>query len=314
MNLLIVGGSGFIGKSFIDGFYRGIFKKNNLNKIYILSRKPWFLKKCKGLNLKNIKIIQGDISKIKRLPDCNIIIYAAETTNPLDYKVKKNSFNLFTKSINNFYTLVKNKKKVKILYLSSGSVYGPQYANVNKVSEKSICNINYKISEYKYTYSKVKLYSETKIANLCKFGLSTSIARCFTFVGPWLPKNSHYAIKNFFLDGFNKRNINLKSKYKIVRSYMYSDDLICWLLKIAVSANRTCPIYNVGSDQAISLEKLAKIVGRVFNQSVRHKKINNNKIDRYIPSIDKAKKVLNLKIKFDLKRSILLTKKYSNET
>ena len=122
MNLLIVGGSGFIGKSFIDGFYRGIFKKNNLNKIYILSRKPWFLKKCKGLNLKNIKIIQGDISKIKRLPDCNIIIYAAETTNPLDYKVKKNSFNLFTKSINNFYTLVKNKKKVKILYLSSGSV------------------------------------------------------------------------------------------------------------------------------------------------------------------------------------------------
>ena len=172
-------------------------------------------------------------------------------------QLQKNSFNLLTKSINNFYTLVKNKKKVKILYLSSGSVYGPQYANVNKVSEKSICNLNYKISEYKYTYSKVKLYSETKIANLCKFGLSTSIARCFTFVGPWLPKNSHYAIKNFFSDGFNKRNINLKSKYKIVRSYMYSDDLICWLLKIAVSANRTCPIYNVGSDQAISLEKLA---------------------------------------------------------
>jgi len=28
MNLLIVGGSGFVGKSFIDGFYRGIFKKN----------------------------------------------------------------------------------------------------------------------------------------------------------------------------------------------------------------------------------------------------------------------------------------------
>ena len=33
MNLLIVGGSGFIGKSFIDGFNRGILKKHNLNKI-----------------------------------------------------------------------------------------------------------------------------------------------------------------------------------------------------------------------------------------------------------------------------------------
>ena len=95
---------------------------------------------------------------------------------------------------------------------------------------------------------------------------------------------------------------------------MYSDDLICWLLKIAVSANQTCPIYNVGSDQAISLKKLAKIVGAIFNQPVKHKKIDNNKIERYVQSIDKAKKELNLKIKYDLKRSILLTTKLSNET
>ena len=314
MNLLIVGGSGFIGRSFIDGFNRGIFKKNNLNKIYILSRKPWILKKCKGLDLRNIKLIKGDISNIKRLPNCNIIIYAAQTTNIANYKIKKKLFNLSKKSINNFCSLVKNRKKVKILYLSSGSVYGVQYANVNKVSEKSICNINYKVSDYKYIYSKIKLYSENKIANLCKFGLSTSIARCFTLAGPWLPKNSHFAFGNFILDGFKKRNINIKSKYKIVRSYMYSDDLIYWLLKIAVSANQTCPIYNVGSDQAISLVKLAKIVGKIFNQSVKHKKINNNKIEKYVPSIDKAKKELNLKIKYNLKRSILLMKKYGYET
>ena len=87
MNLLIVGGSGFIGKSFIDGFNRGILKKSNLNKIYILSRKPWILKKCKGLDLRNIKLIKGDISNIKRLPNCNIIIYAAQTTNIENYKI-----------------------------------------------------------------------------------------------------------------------------------------------------------------------------------------------------------------------------------
>ena len=314
MNLLIVGGSGFIGKSFIDGFNRGILKKNNLNKIYILSRKPWILKKCKGLDLRNIKLIKGDISNIKRLPNCNIIIYAAQTTNIENYKIKKKLFNLSKKSINNFCSLVKNRKKVKILYISSGSVYGRQYANGNKVSEKSICNINYKASDYKYIYSKIKLYSENKIANLCKFGLSTSIARCFSFIGPWLPIDQHFAIGNFILDGFKKRNINRKSKHKIVKSYMYSDDLICWLLKIAVSSNQTCPIYNVGSDQPISLEKLAKIVGKIFNQHVKHRKTNNNKIEKYIPSIDKAKKELNLKIKYNLKHSILLMKKYGYET
>ena len=133
MNLLIVGGSGFIGKSFIDWFSRGILKKNNLNKIYILSRKPWILKKCKGLNLKNIKLIQGDISHIKRLPNCNIIIYAAQTTSTKNYKVKKKSFDLSKKSINNFCNLVKNRKKVKILYLSSGSVYGRRHTDINRV-------------------------------------------------------------------------------------------------------------------------------------------------------------------------------------
>ena len=42
---MIVGGSGFIGKSFIDGFYRGIFKKNEK-----------LMKKSTNTLIKNIRL------------------------------------------------------------------------------------------------------------------------------------------------------------------------------------------------------------------------------------------------------------------
>ena len=311
MNLLIIGGSGFVGKSFIDGFNRGILKKFNLNKIYILSRKPSVLKKYKKLNLKNIKLIKGDIRHIKKLPNCKIIIFAADTSDTTYYKNKKKNFNFFVKLIDNFCNVIKQRKKTKVLYLSSGSVYGNYPTHIKRISEKYNCKINHNVSNYKNMYSKIKLYSESKISDLCQSGLSTSIARCFSFVGPWLPTNQRYAIGNFILDGFKNNNINVKSKHKVIRSYMYVDDLVYWLVKIAINSNKKCPIYNVGSDEGVSLEILAKTIGEIFKKPVKTRKIKNQRIDNYVPNIGKAKKALNLRINYDLKRSILSTIQYS---
>ena len=148
---------------------------------------------------------------------------------------------------------------------------------------------------------------------MCKFGVKTSIARCFSFVGPWLPKNEHYAIGNFLLDGFNKQKIEVKSNFKVFRSYMYADDLIYWLLKIAINAKKNCCIYNVGSDEAVSLHALAKLVSKILKKPLKIGKIGSKKIDRYIPSIQKAKQELNLRINYNLKHSIYSTIKCNYE-
>jgi len=78
---------------------------------------------------------------------------------------------------------------------------------------------------------------------------------------------------------------------------MHTDDLVKWLLKILEKSNIQCPVYNVGSDDYIDVRKLAFMLGKKYKVNVLSKKINKLFIDNYVPSINKAKKHLNLKIK-----------------
>jgi nucleoside-diphosphate-sugar epimerase len=288
--LTFIGGSGFVGKSYIDAFNRGILKKFNIKKLNIICRNPNKIKIITQLRSKNVKIFKGDIGKIKKLPQSDIIIFSAESSNTRNYKNSKNVIEKHKKSIINFCELTRKNKKCKVLYISSGAVYR------NKIN-------NSDLAKYKNLYSYLKIFSEKKIRELIKFNIKTSIARCFSFVGPYLLQYEHYAIGNFINDGKNKKNITVKAKHQVIRSYMYSDDLVVWLTKIAINSKISCPTYNVGSTYPVELGKLAKIIGKIFNKPVVMKR-KNNKVDRYIPNIRKAKKELNLKIKYSLKEAI----------
>ena len=100
---------------------------------------------------------------------------------------------------------------------------------------------------------------------------------------------------NFLNDAKNKKFIYVNSNVTTVRSYMYSDDLVNWLLKIALNSRISCPIYNVGSDQKISINKLAIMIGKKLKKPVKFSKKNSKKIDKYVPNISKAKKQLNFR-------------------
>ena len=54
-------------------------------------------------------------------------------------------------------------------------------------------------------------------------------------------------------------------------------------------------------------------MGKIFNKPLKIRKTSYKKIDRYIPSIEKAKKELDLRINYNLKHSIYSTIKYDYE-
>jgi dTDP-glucose 4,6-dehydratase len=298
--LLIIGGSGFFAKSIIDNiYYYSFFKK--IKKIILLSRSVNKIKIDRTVNNKfKIKTIRGDISKLKKIPFADYIIYCAINYNyDEDYKAVKNYLNLAKK----------NHLKSKILYISSGAVYGKQ-PETNKGFKENYLQFNNKISfkkSYKKEYSKIKLKNEKLFQQFGKTGAKVSIARCFSFVGPNLPLNATYVIGNIINNILRNENIIIKANYKIIRSYMYSDDLVRWLLKILDHSNNLCPIFNVGSDNKVSIHKIADVLAEKYNLEILSPKISSKKIDNYIPNINKARKELNLKTNNDSLEAIQKT-------
>lgn len=94
---------------------------------------------------------------------------------------------------------------------------------------------------------------------------------------------------------------------------MYANDLAFWLTKIGLNSKKDTRILDVGSDKPIEITDLAKLIGKLFNKKIIVKSNIYLGVDKYLPNIKKAKRELNLKLTYDLKKSILLTIKGINE-
>jgi dTDP-glucose 4,6-dehydratase len=204
-------------------------------------------------------------------------------------------------------------KASNMLYLSSGAVYGKQPYNLSHISEDymgapDLTSLNSVYAEGKRTAEMLcTLY-------LNKYNLSIKIARCFAFVGPYLPLDKHFAIGNFIGDLIENKPIIIKGDGTSVRSYLYVSDLIIWLFTILVKG-KNCYPYNVGSEEEVSIEKLAKIIAKFakipLEIEIQTKKSKHNIIDRYVPSTKRAHDELKLKQIVDLESSIYKTKRFA---
>ena len=287
--LLILGGSGFIGSSIVNYGINKNLVINKINKIYILSRTAKFSQNKK----KHISItyINKNMLNVSKLPQVDYIIYCLKNSN---IKTSLSYFNQFLKILKNF------KKKPKILFTSSGAVYGKNTNKKKDIESKKINNnlINNFIG-YKNKYAKEKIFLEEKFKELSRKNYKVSIARCYTFIGKNII-NYNYAISDLINAANNKTKIILNTHIDVFRSYMHSDDLSNWLITILKNSNTKCPIYNVGSDEVINLKSLTKKIGIMTNKKISIKIKKNKKFDYYVPSITKAYKKLNLKILINL--------------
>ena len=290
-SLLIIGGTGFFGKSILKYLSINNCLYININKIFILSRGKLKLAIYNKKLKKKFKIIKinSNILTVKNLPTVDYVIYAAILKN---YKNDN-------KAVSKYLDLAKKYHlKSKILYISSGAIYGKQSSTIVGFKENYL-KYNNKISftrGYKIKYSNIKMKNEKLFRQFGKLGGNVSIARCFSFVGEFLPRNSQYVVGNFIKNILNNQNLNIKADYQIIRSYMHEGDLVRWLLKILNRSNQDCPIYNVGSDDCISIHKLGRLLAKKYNLDVvsSNIKISKGIFDKYIPNIYKAKKELKL--------------------
>ncbi len=310
--LLVIGGSGFFGKSILDLFQRGGLSPWHIDRVIAMSRNAESLKTEAPMLLSSqVELLSADITTTGYLPQADFVIHAAASSDARNYLTRPlEERRNIQAGILNYCRLAKiYHSNSKILYVSSGAVYGTQPDCLDHISEDYSALDPSDIPEGKRDYACAKRDAEAAIIQLGDDGLSVSIARCFAFVGPWLPLDQHFAIGNFIADGLAGRSINVKAQHKVYRSYLYADDLIEWLMTIANHATPQSPTFNVGSDVPVLMGELGQIVAHEFESTVTISSVHGEKVDRYVPDISKIREELGLIVKNDLPSAITATVK-----
>jgi dTDP-glucose 4,6-dehydratase len=307
-SLFITGATGFFGKWLMQVLI-GAEKHFNLNlKMTVLTRQPqrsveeqpWLAENC-------VSLIPGDIINFELLQQgFDFFIHGATAASA---SLNNNDPRLMADTIidgtRRVLEQAKYSKRPKFLFISSGAVYGNQPHDVLKMSEST--HFGPDITNTASSYAEAKRMAEL----YCQFAnrdkkIELSVARCYAFMGPYLPLDQHFAAGNFLGDVINQRDIIIQGDGLPFRSYMYPLDLIEWLLKILLNA-KAGSAYNVGSDEEVSIEELAKkIANKSPKTSVQIMGTQDRSKPRvaYVPSIEKAKLELGLTIRYSLEESI----------
>jgi len=184
----------------------------------------------------------------------------------------------------------------KFLLTSSGAVYGPQPPDMTHIPETYSGGPD--PLDPKGAYGEGKRAAEM----LCRLyaqqhGLEPTIARCFAFVGPYMPLEAHFAIGNFIRDALRGGPIQVKGDGTPWRSYLYAADLAIWLWTILFRGTPCLP-YNVGSEDARPIAQWAEVVAQALIPCpairIAKKTVAGRSAERYIPATARARQQLGL--------------------
>ncbi len=302
--ILVTGGTGFFGKWIIEII---AYLNDNLEfniKLYLVARNNslYINEIIKKRN--DMFFIKNDVRNLREIPSTvEYIIHAAATpdnsihmSNPIEVM---DTIAQGTKQVLDVALGLDNIKK--ILNISSGQVYGTLHSNM--ISENSIGTID--TNSINSIYPEAKRYSETlSIAYKSLYKLPVVQVRPFSFIGPHMGLEKPWAINNFIKDAIKFRKIKIFGNGKPIRSYMYPTDMAWWLLSMLVDSKNGV-IYNLGSSEGISLEKLAMKIKTKVGVDVNIDILNMNEDSAvFVPDDSLVKNRLDLDIKVDIDEAL----------
>ena len=299
--IFITGGTGFIGAWLLESLLWANRRMNLGVRCTVLTRDPRaFAARLPHLACNQaVTLHTGDVRSFQ-FPDGgfgHIIHGGVDASDKLNREEPSTMLETIVDGTRQALNFAETAGARRFMLLSSGAVYGRQPAGLSHVPETHLGGPD--PTDARSAYAEGKRLAEL----LCtlharKTGACCTIARCFAFVGPYLPLDTHFAIGNFIHDCLHGRPIEIRGDGTPMRSYLYAADLVIWLWTILVHGE-SCRPYNVGSDRALSIAEIASTVAANLRPSAAIRILGTPcpgaVPERYIPETSRVRGELGLR-------------------
>lgn len=315
--IVVTGGLGFIGKYITGTFiYLNDHVLKKPCKLIIIDNHITSLKNNAELfsDKKNITYLEHDVARpIKLHGKIDYIIHAAGIASPFHYqKYPLETVDVAVNGTRNMLDLAKTKRVKSILFFSSSEIYGDPQPNAIPTKETYFGNVS--------SIGPRSCYDESKRLGeaLCMiyhnyFKTPVKIVRPFNIFGPGMVPHDFRVIPRFIYSVLHDEPIPVHGDGKQTRTFCYISDAIAGFLRVLL-IGKNGEVYNVGSNQKeISINRLAKIFNKVFDNRLKVKNIPYPKNypqgepKRRCPDVSKIKKELGYRPRVGLEKGLVRT-------
>jgi len=302
MNILLTGGSGFIGSHLSNELL-----KDDKNKLIIVDNLlTGNLENIQNLlDSKNVTFIEHDVQDHIDIDEkLDYVLHLASAASPVAYT--ENPINtLKAGSLGTINTLgLARKHNAEYFLASTSEVYGdplisPQneeyWGNVNPNGERSM-------------YDEAKRFAEAATATYARsYNLKTKIIRIFNTYGPNMQLNDGRVVTNLIVQALNNEDLTIYGDGTQTRSFSYVSDTVAGI--IAMMNSRHYEVFNIGNPYEMTVEELAETILELTDSKSKiiYKPLPNDDPKQRRPDITKAKDKLNWEPKVDLKTGLTST-------
>jgi len=252
--IFMTGGTGFIGRWMLEALLRsGIQVEVTLlsrDPAAFAAKAPHIAERCRFVSggIDSFTVPEGDFT--------HVIHGATDASAELNATDPRRMFDTIVGGTRRVLDLAVERRAQRLFFMSSGAVYGVQPWELTHVPEDWHGGPD--VRDPKSAYGEGKRAAETLCAIYGKqFGLDCVTARIFALLGPLLTLDIHFAAGNFIRDATEGRTIRVQSAGTAVRSYLYAADLTVWMWTLLIAGEKGA-VFNVGSDEAVSIAELAQ--------------------------------------------------------
>ena len=302
MNIVLTGGSGFIGSHLSKELL-----KNDENKLIVIDNLlTGNLDNIQDLlDHENATFIQHDVQdRIEIDEKVDYVFHLASAASPVAYT--ENPVNtLKAGSLGTINTLGLARKHGAEYFLASTSeVYGdplvtPQneeyWGNVNPNGERSM-------------YDEAKRFAEAATATYARsYDLKTKIIRIFNTYGPNMQLNDGRVVTNLIVQALNDEDLTIYGDGSQTRSFSYVSDTVAGI--IAMMESNHYEVFNIGNPYEMTVKELAETILKLTKSKseIIYKPLPNDDPQQRRPDISKANEKLNWEPKVDLETGLSKT-------